>query len=136
MGRLVKDSELKYIAGSGTPKLQFCIAVDRDYKKQDGTKDTDFINMELMGKRAETLVNFLTKGKLITVVGSLRINNYTTESGEKRSFTNINVDKLGFVPGGKKDNGDTNEPKFEPSFEPSGLDPQGFQAIDDDDIPF
>lgn len=135
LGRIVRDAELKYIPGSGTAKLQFTLAVDRDYKKQDGTKETDFINMEIVGKRAESMVSYLTKGKLITATGSLRINNYMTQGGEKRSYTSINIDKIGFVPGGKKEANEdnTNETNFEPSF---GLDPQGFQAISDDELPF
>lgn len=65
VGRLVRDAELRYIQGSGTAALGFTVAVDRDYKKKDGTKETDFINMQMMGPRAEKLAEYLTKGKLI-----------------------------------------------------------------------
>ncbi|EGT5437516.1 single-stranded DNA-binding protein, partial [Clostridioides difficile] len=40
IGRLTKDPELKYIPGSGTAVSTFTIAVDRDYIKKDGTKET------------------------------------------------------------------------------------------------
>ncbi|HBF9356721.1 TPA: single-stranded DNA-binding protein, partial [Clostridioides difficile] len=46
IGRLTKDPELKYIPGSGTAVSTFTIAVDRDYIKKDGTKETDFIPIE------------------------------------------------------------------------------------------
>ncbi|HFL3855702.1 TPA: single-stranded DNA-binding protein, partial [Clostridioides difficile] len=52
IGRLTKDPELKYIPGSGTAVSTFTIAVDRDYIKKDGTKETDFIPIEVMGKLA------------------------------------------------------------------------------------
>ena len=133
VGRLVRDSELKYLQGNGTAALSFSVAVDRDYKKKDGTKETDFINMQMMGPRAEKLAEYLTKGKLIATSGSLRVNNYKDQEGNNRSFTFININNLEFIPTGKKED---NQPTFTPSFEPQGLDPQGFQAIDDDDIPF
>lgn len=132
VGRLCKESELKYIAGSGTAKLINVIAVDRDYKKADGSKETDFINIEIMGKRAESLVNYLEKGKMISISGSLRINNYDKD-GERRSFTSVNVDKLSFIPTGKRED---NQPQFTPSFEPTGLDPNGWDFISDSEIPF
>ncbi|HGZ2663411.1 TPA: single-stranded DNA-binding protein, partial [Clostridioides difficile] len=52
IGRLTRDPELKYIPGSGTAVSTFTIAVDRDYIKKDGTKETDFIPIEVMGKLA------------------------------------------------------------------------------------
>lgn len=128
VGRLCRDSELKFIGSNETSRLVNTIAVDRDYKKADGTKETDFINIELFGKRAENLVNYLTKGKMISISGSLRINNYTNEAGEKRSYTSVNVDKLNFISTGKINEG-TN-------FNPAVIDPNEFQPIDDDGIPF
>ena len=133
VGRLTRDPELRYIPGTGTATLNFTVAVDRDYKKKDGTKETDFINMQMMGTRAEKLAEYLTKGILIAISGSLRVNNYKDQEGNNKSFTFVNVSNLEFIPTGKKED---NQSTFIPSFEPQGLDPQGFQAIDDDDIPF
>lgn len=133
VGRLVRDSELKYLQGNGTAALSFSVAVDRDYKKKDGTKETDFINMQIMGTRAEKLAEYLTKGKLIATSGSLRVNNYKDKEGNNRSFTFINVKDLEFIPTGKKED---NQPTFTPSFEPQGLDPQGWDAISDEELPF
>ncbi|SCI24285.1 Helix-destabilizing protein [uncultured Clostridium sp.] len=133
VGRLVRDSELKYLQGNGTAALSFSVAVDRDYKKKDGTKETDFINMQMMGTRAEKLAEYLTKGKLIATSGSLRVNNYKDQEGNNRSFTFVNVNNLEFIPTGKKED---NQPTFTPSFEPYGLDPKGFEAINDDELPF
>ena len=47
VGRLTKDPELRYIPGSGTPVANFTLAIDRDYAKKDGTKDTDFIPVKV-----------------------------------------------------------------------------------------
>ena len=133
VGRLTRDPELRYIPGTGTATLNFTVAVDRDYKKKDGTKETDFINMQMMGTRAEKLAEYLTKGILIAISGSLRVNNYKDQEGNNKSFTFVNVNNLEFIPTGKKED---NQPTFTPSFEPQGLDPQGWDAISDSDLPF
>ncbi|HBG1007116.1 single-stranded DNA-binding protein [Clostridioides difficile] len=129
IGRLTKDPELRYIPGSGTAVSTFAIAVDRDYIKKDGTKETDFIPIEVMGKLAEVCANNLSKGRLIGVEGSIRVNSYEKE-GEKRAYTKVHANKIKFLDYKKDDT------EKEYMFEPKGLDQQGFQAIDDPDIPF
>ncbi|HFL3096417.1 TPA: single-stranded DNA-binding protein [Clostridioides difficile] len=129
IGRLTRDPELKYIPGSGTAVSTFTIAVDRDYVKKDGTKETDFIPVEVMGKLAEICANNLNKGRLVGVEGSIRVEHYEKD-GEKRTYTKVHANKIKFLDYKKEDN------EKEYKFEPGGLDPQGFQAIDDDDIPF
>ncbi|HCQ6054168.1 single-stranded DNA-binding protein [Clostridioides difficile] len=129
IGRLTKDPELKYIPGSGTAVSTFTIAVDRDYIKKDGTKETDFIPIEVMGKLAEVCANNLGKGRLVAVEGSIRVNSYEKD-GEKRTYTKVHANKIKFLDYKKDDT------EKEYMFEPKGLEQQGFQAIDDPDIPF
>ena len=120
-GRLTKDCELTYIAVSGTPKATFTLAVERGYQKDKHNKKVDFINCELLGKGAENLANYLTKGKALMVDGELNIDNYEKD-GERRSFTKIKVDRVEFQ---------ANASKFEES-KVSGE----FQELATDDIPF
>ncbi|EJA6351300.1 TPA: single-stranded DNA-binding protein [Clostridioides difficile] len=129
IGRLTKDPELKYIPGSGTAVSTFTIAVDRDYIKKDGTKETDFIPIEVMGKLAEVCANNLGKGRLVAVEGSIKVNSYEKD-GEKRTYTKVHANKIKFLDYKKDDT------EKEYMFEPKGLDQQGFQAIDDPNIPF
>ncbi|WP_103013518.1 single-stranded DNA-binding protein [Clostridioides difficile] len=129
IGRLTKDPELKYIPGSGTVVSTFTIAVDRDYIKKDGTKETDFIPIEVMGKLAEICANNLGKGRLVAVEGSIGVNSYEKD-GEKRTYTKVHANKIKFLDYKKDDT------EKEYMFEPKGLEQQGFQAIDDPDIPF
>ena len=121
VGRLVRDAELSFLAGTGTPKVTFTLAVDRAYQKDKDNKKTDFINCEQIGKHVEKLSTYLTKGKLIGVEGELNIDQYEKD-GQKKSFTKVKVDRLEFL-GGKSDN----------NFEPSK---SKFEAIDDPDLPF
>lgn len=141
VGRLTKDPELKYIPGSGTPVASFTIAVDRDYVKKDGTKETDFIPVEVIGKSAEFCANYISKGRLVAIQGSIQVSRYETQTGEKRTFTKVSTLKIQALDSNRNRSENPYQSQgFEsdagPSFEPQGLDPQGFQAIDDDDIPF
>ena len=130
-GGVTKDAELNFLT-TGTHKMMFNLAVERNYQKDKNNKKVDFITCEMLGKSAENLCQYITKGKQIMVEGELNIDQYEKD-GEKRSFTKVKVDRLEFLGGG---NSNTEKKTEEPSFELTGLDPQGFQAIDDDDIPF
>ena len=120
-GRLVRDAELSYIASTATPKMNFSMAVERNYQKDKNNKKVDFINMEMIGKHTENLCQYVTKGKQILIEGELNIDNYEKD-GEKRSFTKVKVDRLEFLGGA------TAEKKTEEL---------NFQEVDvDEDIPF
>lgn len=114
VGRLTKDVELKYIPGSGTAVATSTIAIDRDYIKKDGSKETDFIPIEVMGKSAEYMANYLGKGRLVAVQGSIRVDNYQDQQGNKKTFTKVSAMRIQSLDSGKKDN---NAPVgFEPVF--------------------
>ena len=142
VGRLTRDPELRYIAGTGTPVANFAIAVDREFSGKDGKKETDFIDIQVWGKSAENCANYIGKGSLVAIQGSIRIDSYQNQAGETRRATRVNANRVQFLDtknkseSSNKGNYQGFEPSFEPSFEPKVLDPQGFQAIDDDDIPF
>ena len=63
VGRLTKAPELRYMPGTGTAIATFTIAIDRDYKKKDGTKETDFIVCKCFNKLAENLAKFQKRGE-------------------------------------------------------------------------
>lgn len=127
VGRTTRDAELRYIPGSGTPVATFTIAIDRDYVKKDGSKDTDFIPVEVMGKVAEFVAKHITKGRLVAVHGSLKVDQYYKDD-EKRTFTKVAAKSVQALESIKK-----KDDTFVPS---EGLSPDGFQSIDDDEIPF
>lgn len=136
VGRLTKDPELRYIPNSGTAVATFTLAISRDYKKKDGTQETDFIPIEVIGKAAEFCANYITKGRLVAIQGNLRVDRYQTQTGENRTFTKVSARSVQALDYVKNDNNPSNldeNSNFEPT---QGLDPNGFQAIDDDDIPF
>jgi single-strand DNA-binding protein len=132
VGRLTRDPELRYVQGSGTPVAQFAIAIDREFTGKDGNKETDFIDIQVWGKSAENCANYIGKGSLVAIQGSIRIETYKNKDGENRRATKVNASRVQFLD--SKSKSDNNQNGLQ--FEPSGLDPQGFEAIDNDDLPF
>ncbi|MFQ9672104.1 MAG: single-stranded DNA-binding protein [Clostridium paraputrificum] len=93
IGRLTKDPELRYAAGSGTAVTRFTIAVNRQFKKDEA----DFINCVAFGKTAETISQYLTKGRQIAVTGSIRTGSYDAQDGTKRYTTDVAVESFEFI---------------------------------------
>lgn len=132
IGRLTKEPELRYIPGSGTAVATFTLAVERDYKDKEGNKLTDFIPIEVIGKGAEFVANYITKGRLVALHGSIRVESYQTQSGEKRTFTKINTRAVQALDYKKQEVNNTNNNNWDPS---QSFDPE-FEPVNDDDIPF
>lgn len=129
VGRLTRDPELRYIAGSGTPVANFAIAVDREFSKE-GKKETDFIDIQVWGKSAENCANYIGKGSQVAVQGALRVEQYMKDD-ENRKACRVRANRVQFLD--SKNKTKDSETTFIPG---AGLDPQGFSAIEDDDIPF
>ena len=131
VGRLTRDIELRYIPGNGTPVGNFTIAVDREFTTKDGKKETDFIDIQVWGKSAENCANYIAKGSLVAIQGSLRIESYEKD-GERRRIARVNANRVQFLESKKDKKGE----QFTPSFNPTGLNVNDFEAITDNDIPF
>jgi len=95
IGRLTRDPEIKF-AASGTQIATFSLAVDRNIPSS-GNDNTDFIRIVAFGKTAEFVGNYLTKGRLILVEGSLRINKWKTQEGESRSDAEVVASNVRFM---------------------------------------
>ena len=98
MGRLCNDPELRYAGEKNSPVTNFTIAVNRDYKNNEGKYDADFIECEFWGRKSEIFCKYMTKGELVGIEGSLRLNRFTTKDGEDRSIIKVKVDEFTFIP--------------------------------------
>lgn len=97
VGRLTKDPELRFTANKGTAVTRFILAVNRDFKKEDGTQEADFINCIAYSKRAEVIAQYLTKGKRFSIAGSIRTGSYDAQDGTRRYTTYVVVDGFDFI---------------------------------------
>ena len=125
IGRLTKDPELRYAAGSGTAVCRFTLAVARQFKKDE----TDFINCVSFGKAAETINRYMTKGRQLAVTGSIRTGSYDAQDGTKRYTTDVAVDGFEFVGGNQ---GNSNNQQENTSNNDSGFG----EPVYEEDMPF
>lgn len=98
VGRLVADPELKNTQ-SGIPVCRFRLAVERNYKGQDGNRATDFITVVAWKKLAELCQQYLQKGRMAGVEGSLQMNQWE-QDGQKRTTYEVQADNVQFLGGG------------------------------------
>lgn len=92
-GRLTKDVDLRYTS-SGTAIGSFSIAVDRQFKNQQGEKETDFINCVIWRKAAENFANFTRKGSLVGIQGRIQTRNYENQQGQRVYVTEVVVENF------------------------------------------
>lgn len=87
IGRLTAAPELAQTA-NGKSVVHVTVAVNRRYKKENGEREADFINVVVWGKLAETLVSYAGKGSLISIEGELRTRKYEKD-GSNRYVTEV-----------------------------------------------
>ncbi len=98
VGRVGRDPEIKYFE-SGKSKCSFSLAVTRNRK----TDETDWFELEMWDKTAETASNYVKKGRQIAVIGSLKFDRWNDKTtGEGREKPLILVDRLELL-GSKRD---------------------------------
>ena len=96
-GRITRNLELKQ-TNNNNLSLNITLAVDRNFKDQNGEKQTDFISCKAFGKRAETIAQYCQKGDLIGITGSIQTGSYQKQDGTKVYTTDVMVDGLSFFP--------------------------------------
>ena len=115
MGRLTRDPELRY-TNAGTAVASFALAVDRDFKGQDGQKETDFIECVAWRGTGEFVSKHFFKGKMAVVDGRLQIRDWTDKQGNKRKSAEVVVSNIYF--GDSRREKERHEDDFpEPDFE-------------------
>lgn len=130
MGRLTRDPELRRTQ-NGTAVTSFSLAVDRDFKNADGTKDTDFIDVVAWRATAEFVAKYFTKGRMAVVEGRLQMRDWTDKEGNKRRNAEVLADNIYF--GDSKKETEDRDGRYGGAGRSSGL-----SEIDeeDGDLPF
>ncbi|OGG57892.1 single-stranded DNA-binding protein [Candidatus Kaiserbacteria bacterium RIFCSPHIGHO2_01_FULL_55_17] len=137
-GNLTRDPELRALP-SGMNVCNFSIATNRVYRDREGKKQeqTDFHNVVVFGRQADTVAQYLKKGSSAYVEGRLQTRSWDDKtSGEKKYRTEVVADRIQFGPkpgggGGKR---------AAPEEEVAGNGGAGIEYpkddINPDDIPF
>ena len=134
IGRTTRDIDLRR-TGNGTAVASFTLAVNRDFKTQDGQK-ADFIQCVAWKKTAELLEQYVHKGDKIALNGSIRTRNYEDNYGKKVYVTEVLVNHVEFLETKREMPSDSpsNQNK---SYPYNGLGNPGYgYDIDSSDLPF
>ena len=113
IGRLIKDPDLRYTT-SGIAVARFTLAVDRGFKNQDGEKQADFIPITVWRGAAESCAKYLSKGRLVAVVGRIQTGSYEKD-GQRHYTTEVVADEVRFLEwSNKQEQGQDDIPGFAP----------------------
>ena len=96
IGRLTRDPEVRYTAGTQMAVCTFTVAIDRPVRA-GGEKQTDFPRVTVFGKQAENCERFLAKGRLVGVQGRIQTGSYTNREGQKVYTTDVVVEEQEFA---------------------------------------
>lgn len=96
IGNLTRDPEMR-TTGTGLTVCSFTLAVNRRTKKQDGTQETDFINVTAWRTLGENCAKYLSKGKKAGVSGSIQTRTYEAQDGSKRHAFEVVADEVEFL---------------------------------------
>ena len=98
VGRAGRDPEVRYFE-SGSVVANVTIAVNRRSRNEE----PDWFNLEIWGKQAQVAADYVKKGSLIGIVGSLKLDKWTDRNtGEERTKPVVRVDRLELL-GSKRD---------------------------------
>ena len=133
MGRLTRDPELRR-TNSGTAVTSFTLAVDRDFKNADGTKDTDFVDVVAWRGTAEFTAKYFAKGRMAVVEGRLQFRDWQDKDGNKRRNAEVVADNVYFGDS-RSDNASGGH---QAAKAPVSVDAEDFDEVEDEDsdLPF
>jgi len=136
IGNLGKDPELRFTPG-GRAVARFPVATSEVWSDQDGQRQerTEWHNVVVWGKQAETCGQYLSKGRQVFLEGSIRSRQYDDKDGNKRYITEVIAQRVQFL--GNRGGGAGAGTGDAPSRGGGGSsEPPPPPLSEDDDIPF
>lgn len=104
LGNLTRDPETR-VTASGITICKLCLAVSRVYSTREGERreETTFVDIDAFGKQAEVITKYMRKGRPLMVEGRLKLDQWESNDGQKRSKLGVILENFQFV-GGRDDN--------------------------------
>ena len=122
----MRDPELRTTA-SGINVCNMTVAVNR--RRAGNDPETDFFGVSVWRGLGESCAKYLRKGAKVCVIGAVGVRTYQTNSGETRAVMEVNADDVEFLSGRNENRQENAAPT------PAGT-PEGFTAVETDDLPF
>jgi single-strand DNA-binding protein len=125
-GNLTRDAEMRYLP-NGTPKLSFDIAMNRSYPDGQGgfKEEVSFFKIVYWGKPAESVAQFLKKGRKVVVEGRLSQRRWQGDDGKSNSIVEVSANTVLLMDSAKRGTEQTIDP---PAPDPGYDDTQHFQS--------
>lgn len=103
LGNLTRDPETR-VTTNGNTICKLGMAVSRAYSTRDGERreETTFVDIDAFGKQAEVITKYMRKGRPLMVEGRLKLEQWETNDGQKRSKLGVVLENFQFV-GGRDD---------------------------------
>lgn len=92
-GRLCADPVIKETP-NGIECCNFCVAVQRQFRGQNGERETDFFDCVCWRQTAKFLRDYAHKGDMVAVSGAMQIDKWETSEGEKRKAYKLNAERV------------------------------------------
>ena len=138
MGNLTRDPEVRYTS-SGTAIAKLGLAVNRYFRNKEGQQQEEatFVDVDAFGKQAETIGQYLKKGRPIMVEGRLKLDQWDDkQTGQKRSKLGVTLENFQFLDS-RNESGDGGGSGGAQSSGSSPAKTQGGGGFaEDDDVPF
>jgi single-strand DNA-binding protein len=96
VGRLTRDPELRYTP-EGKAVSNVTLAVNRNYRNNEGEYDADFVHCTIWQKTAENTAQYCRKGSIIGITGRLQTRSYENQEGRKVYVTDVVAESVRFV---------------------------------------
>lgn len=136
VGRLTAAPDLRKTP-NGASSLQGTLAVNRNFKSQNGEREADFINCVIWRQQAENLANWAKKGALIGITGRIQTRNYENQQGQRVYVTEVVADSFQLLEFNKQNNqGQSQSYNQQPDFGRNEQMQSSPMDISDDDLPF
>ena len=138
VGRMTREAELRYTP-SNIAVATFTLAVNRDYKSENGEREADFINVVLWRQAAENLANWTKKGSLVGVTGRIQTRNYDNQQGQRVYVTEVVAERFQLLESkGDNQQGQAQQQNAAPNFARNNNQQGATNPLDisDDDLPF
>ena len=135
IGNLTRDPELRSTR-DGISVCSFTVAVNRRVRNAEaGQPEADFFRVTAWRQLGEICAKYLAKGRKVSVTGSVSASAYTAQDGTARASLEVTADDVEFLtPRGEVGDAPAPAPRMQAA--PAAPQSNGFEQVDDDELPF
>jgi single-strand DNA-binding protein len=133
IGNLTRDPELR-TTSTGLNVCTFTVAVNRRRSGNSNQPEADFFRVSAWRQLGENCQRYLAKGRKVAVVGAVSVSTYTGNDGNTRASLEVTADDVEFLSSRNEDAGYA--PAAPAQSIPAAPAMNGFEEVDDEDLPF